>query len=188
MTGDDVCSLQSRDEGSFACFAAEGGEYRGEPPAGAGGKVKPGFSQATSRALLSAEYFVFSKLSLAVRAGLAFGGAPPAAGRGFLPLHAEGRVAGWLPLDLPVRPYAFVGAGAAQVDAQLPVKVWDGAAPGQELVVDAHRRMGRNFASSGVGALIPLGRLAIRGDVAAMTLFPTRGFALEPSLGVAYGL
>jgi hypothetical protein len=188
MTGNDVCAPQSRGEGGFACFTVDGQEYLGEPLLGSGGKLKSGFSLATRRALLSAEYLLLSELSFGVRAGLAFGGGPPTAGSGFLPLHAEARVAAWLPLDLPVRPCAFVGAGIAQVDAELSVVVRDRAAPGRRLVLDAHRRMGRGFASTGVGALLPFGRLGIRVDVAMMTLFPTSGFAIQPTLGLAYGL
>lgn len=109
-----------------------------------------GFSFATTRLLLSYEFFVFPMLSVGTRVGYAFGGGPPSGqspageipegnpnlvpahaegtgGSAFLPAHAELRGSFWVLPPAESRFGAYVGAGfgVAQVDSVHEFIVFD---------------------------------------------------------------
>jgi hypothetical protein len=79
----------------------------------------------TLRALFSYDRFLTDNISLGVRFGFAFSGAPS----GFFPLHFEGRGTYYFGDVVRGRssfvPYMAVGAGVAQVDTRVAVEMVD---------------------------------------------------------------
>jgi hypothetical protein len=117
----DVCREQS-DE--YACF--DGGDvYDGTPYPANGGAVSSGLHIGTMRAMLSYDRFVLDRISLGVRFGFAFSGAP----ENFFPLHFEGRGTYYLGDVTRSKssfvPYLAVGLGVAQVDSRVEVQMVD---------------------------------------------------------------
>lgn len=117
----DVCREQAA---GFACY--DGSEpYVGTPYTDNGGAVAGGPHLGTLRAMLSYERFLLDNVSLGVRFGFAFSGAP----EDFLPLHFEGR--GTYYFSDVTRgqstfvPYLALGAGVAQVDSRAEVEMVD---------------------------------------------------------------
>jgi hypothetical protein len=225
MGGSNVCAASNQD---FDCFSAGADAPYPAPLAadvarepGELGDVYPGTgigrgaSAGTWRALLSYERIVSERISLGGRLGLAFGGGPPtAAGKRFLPLHAEGRLSYWLrPAGASgVRPYVHLGGGIAQIDLKKSdVTVRDcseesvredflaciaasdayDAANLPELPqrkLDAYRKLGNGFVTTGGGVLVGLtAATALQVHVNAMLMLPSVGLVIEPSVGVLYG-
>jgi hypothetical protein len=223
--GTEVCATQNQD---FDCFAA-GGEapYPAALPAGVGdpgelGDVYPGTGIGTGaaggslRALLSYDYVFSERVSTGLRLGYAFGGGPETLdGRGFLPVHAEGRVSYWLRGSQARgwRPYLHLGGGIAQVDlkksdlvvrdcseeASRPAFFDCIQANGQydpvnepelpEKRLDVYRKLGNAFLTGGGGVLLPLGAHAgLQMSLNALLMLPSVGFVLQPSLGLVYAL
>lgn len=200
--GTDVCTQKSQVELGWSCFRRQGTQYHGTPVEGSWDTVTPGFAVATTRLLLGVDFLPLEQLALGVRVGYAFGGSPRTdGGHRFQSLHLEARVAYWLGQAYPTRgiaPFAFVGAGAGEVDAHYSVDVRENRAvppPPEQLdnpdsqTLDAYKRLGTGFASAGVGAFYGFGAsggvmLSGRG----MLLFPSSGTAVELELGYAVGL
>jgi hypothetical protein len=117
----DVCRTGAQE---FACFA-DGQTYDGTPFPQNGGTVTGGLHVGTLRALLSYDRFLTDQISLGVRFGFAFSGAP----EDFLPLHFEGRGTYYFGDVVRGRsflvPYIAVGAGFAQVDSRVEVEMVD---------------------------------------------------------------
>jgi hypothetical protein len=178
--------------------------------------IGSGAAAGTMRALLSYDRAFTDKIMAGARLGFAFRGGPETAdGRAFLPVHAEGRLSYW-PLGLStssLRPYLHIGGGIAQVDVKVGnVTVQDCSeqAPREEFLdcieaqdaydsanefelpektVDAYRKLGNGFVTTGGGVLFPLSEsTAIQLNVNAMLMLPSTGFVLEPSVGVVYGM
>lgn len=131
--GKDVCSRDSQREKGFVCFY-EGTEdqYLWETRPGVDNSINTGLALATVRLLLSFDRLVGDNVTLGARLGYAFRGGPPSGEDQevkFLPLHAELRASYWFgskPFTVDgFRPYVGASAGAAQVDAKLPVTVGD---------------------------------------------------------------
>lgn len=225
MGGSNVCAASNQD---FDCFSA-GAEAPYPAPLAADvarepgelGDVYPGTgigrgaSAGTWRALLSYERIVSERVSLGGRLGFAFGGGPPtAAGKRFLPLHAEGRLSYWLRSAgaSGVRPYVHLGGGIAQIDlkkSDVTVRdcseetvredflsciaasdAYDSAnrpeLPQRKL--DAYRKLGNAFVTTGGGVLVGLtAATALQVHVNAMLMLPSVGLVVEPSVGVLYG-
>lgn len=117
----DVCRAGA-DE--YACF--DGSEaYDGTPYPGNGGAVSSGLHIGTMRAMMSYDRFVLDRLSLGVRFGFAFSGAP----EDFFPLHFEGRGTYYFGDVTRSRstfvPYLAAGFGLAQVDSRVEVQMVD---------------------------------------------------------------
>jgi hypothetical protein len=225
MGGSEVCATQNQD---FDCFAAGGdAPYPAALPEGVGdpgelGDVYPGTGVGTGaaggslRVLLSYDYVFSEHVSTGLRLGYAFGGAPETLdGRGFLPVHAEGRVSYWLRGSQArgLRPYLHLGAGIAQVDlkkSDLVVRDCSEEtsrpaffdciqANGQydpvngpelpEKRLDVYRKLGNAFITGGGGVLLQLGtQTALQLNLNAMLMLPSVGFVLQPSLGLVYAL
>jgi hypothetical protein len=177
--------------------------------------IGTGASGGTWRALLSYERVVSERVSLGARLGYAFGGGPATlSGKSFLPLHAEGRLSYWLrPAQASgVRPYVHLGGGIAQVDLKksgvtvrdcseemvrsdflsciAATGAYDSANPPElpERRVDAYRKLGNAFVTSGGGVLLGLTRAtALQLHLNAMLMLPSVGVVVEPSVGVLYG-
>jgi hypothetical protein len=223
--GSDVCATGNED---FECFASGGGSpYPAELPTGVGQPgelgdpypgtgIRSGASGGTLRAMLSYDHAFSERISLGMRLGYAFGGGPrSAAGKPFLPVHAEGRLHFWLrALSTDgLHPYLHVGGGLAQVDIKKAgVAVRDCSAeathpafldciaasnaydsandpvlPQQSL--DSYRRLGNAFGTAGGGVLFPLGgNTALQLNINAMLMLPSVGFVLQPSVGLNYAL
>jgi hypothetical protein len=136
--GDDVCSVASQRDNGFACFNSEDAspypfaETPQDTRPGQNNRIATGFSEfgATSmRIMASYDRALMPNLTLGARAGFAFNGGPPANGKAFLPIHAEGRAQYFFGKDplakKGLRPYVHAGGGMAQVDAKLKVKATD---------------------------------------------------------------
>ena len=117
----DVCRTGSNE---FACYA-DSATYQGTPYPENGGTVTGGLHLGTMRALFSYDRFLTDNISLGVRFGFAFSGAPD----GFFPLHFEGRGTYYFGDMIRGRsrfvPYLAIGAGVAQVDTRVPVEMVD---------------------------------------------------------------
>jgi hypothetical protein len=117
----DVCRIDAEE---YACFA-DGEPYQGTPYPGNSGTVTSGLHVGTLRVLLSYDRFLLDNLSLGVRFGFAFSGAPD----GFFPLHFEGRGTYYFGDVIRGRsrfvPYVAAGAGIAQVDTRVAVEMVD---------------------------------------------------------------
>jgi hypothetical protein len=131
--GKDVCSRDSQRDKGFVCFY-EGTEdqYLFNTQAGVDNDINTGLALATYRLLVSYDRLIGDNVTLGGRLGYAFNGGPPSGEDGevkFLPLHAEIRASYWFgtkPFTTAgFRPYVGASAGAAQVDAKLPVKIGD---------------------------------------------------------------
>lgn len=123
----DACRL---DGPEYACF--DGDEpYAGTPYPGNAGEVTGGLHLGTMRAMIAYDRFLIDNVSLGVRFGFAFSGAPD----GFFPLHFEGRGTYYFSDITQGRstfaPYVAVGFGFAQVDSRVPVEMVD-CLPGAE--------------------------------------------------------
>jgi len=117
----DVCRTGS-DE--YSCY--DGGDpYVGTPKNGQGGAVAGGLHLGTFRAMLSYDRFLTESISLGVRFGFAFNGAPES----FFPVHFEGRGTYYFADVIRGRarfvPFLALGAGLAQVDARVSVEMVD---------------------------------------------------------------
>jgi len=225
ISGSDVCATTNQD---FECFAGGGSPYPGELPASVAGQpgelgdpypgtgIGSGVSAGTLRVLLSYDHAFSERISLGARLGYAFGGGPTsAAGRRFLPVHAEGRLQYWLrALSTDgLHPYLHIGGGLAQVDVKKGgVTVKDcSAEPAHsafldciaatnaydsgndpvlpERTLDSYRRLGDAFGTAGGGVLLPLGgNVALQLNLNAMLMVPSFGFVLQPSIGLGYAL
>lgn len=180
-----------------------------------GSGIDNGASSGTWRALLSYEHVLSERLSVGGRLGYAFGGGPTTlSGKSFLPLHAEGRLSYWLrPTHARgVRAYVHLGGGIAQVDlkkSDITVRdcseeavrsdflsciaaegAYDSANSPElpERRLDAYRKLGNAFVTSGGGVLVGLTHnTALQVHLNAMLLLPSVGVVVEPSLGVLYG-
>lgn len=206
--GENVCSKDSQDKEGFACFR-EGTEdqYTGLPQQGIANKISTGVAPGTARVMLSFDRVLGSNLTVGARLGYAFNGGP-AAGENkdvkFLPFHAEARVKYWLGKDVfakkGLRPYIGGGGGVAQVDAKLPVTVWDcpdnscATAPtkspaGKEVKLDAYKKLGQSFVGLNGGIVYATSQNSgFQLNLNLMFMLPTTGQVVEPSLGYVIGL
>ena len=192
----DVCA-SGADE--YACYA-DGQAYTGTPYPGNGGTVTGGLHLGTLRALFSYDRFLTDNISLGVRFGFAFSGAPS----GFFPLHFEGRGTYYFGDVVRGRsmfvPYMAVGAGVAQVDTRVAVEMVDckpdpGSSPptytqcttapevnqglidpvngrAQLRTLDAYKSLGKVFATLSPGLMVQLSK-QVSGVVNVGVLFMT---------------
>jgi hypothetical protein len=186
----DACALDVQDRNNLACYAL-GDSYplEGESP-----QVPPGtsggFAPAQIRALLSYELMLGDKMSLGLRAGYAFNGPP----KSFLPVHAEGRFSYYfLGNDKPgLRPYAHLGGGLADVQGLVTKNnVTSCFAPGDcsDLNIKIYQQSGPVFVTAGGGAVFAFSdRLGLQLNLNAMLMLPKSAIAVQPSLGLVYGL
>jgi len=187
---------------------------RGDPYPGTG--IGSGASGGTLRALLSYDHAFSDRISAGARLGYAFGGGPTTVdGRSFLPVHAEGRLSYWIRglSATGLRPYVHLGGGLAQVDIKMgevtvrdcsqeasrtdflnciaAEETYDSANQPElpSMTLDAYRKLGNAFVTTGGGVLFALGGdAALQVNLNAMLMLPSVGFVLQPSLGLVYGL
>jgi hypothetical protein len=160
-------------------------------------------------------------LTAGVRVGYALFGGPPAidartGGKiAFLPIHAEGRVTFWLGSGglsrKPFRPYVTLGGGLAQVDAKVPVTVFDCSEVANDMLdecetavappdgpvrdnlpqkqLDAWKKLGQGFVMGGAGLVFAVkDQLGIQANAQFMYMLGASGPVIQPSLGLVYGL
>ncbi len=201
---------------TYSCFlAGTNAPYR--PSANSSPRtVASGFSVATTRLLVSYDYAFTPAFSVGGRAGFAFRGGPNSESRAtfdppvsesaanlgyqpFLPLHLEARASWWFaPLtNERVRGFAGVGVGVMQIDAKQKYETTCGlsASDGTDgctsplVKLDVWQRVGRGFVDLRAGTELRLaGELGLEIGLNAVVTAPAFGFALEPSLGLVYGL
>jgi hypothetical protein len=175
--------------------------------AGTGGKTDGGLSFATKRVFLSVDYFIVPRLSLGLRAGVAFGGNTTEASK-FFPLHAEGRLQYFI-TDGVFRPYFLFNTGYAELDAPVPNVIVEPNDPanangcsnggdpptcgesGSRPVINgvqAWKRAGPFFLGAGIGAwLFVTKNVALNVAAKGVTTVPRTAFALMPELGIKVG-
>ena len=136
--GPNVCGAG----GGYECYDAgtTDSPYGGPPFPGTG--IATGTAVATKRIMLSYDRAFTPNFTAGVRLGYALGGGPPAIinfgdpktpaddeKTAFLPFHAELRLSYWFGQGAlgkkGLRPYLFAGGGLAQVDAKVPVTIFD---------------------------------------------------------------
>lgn len=188
----DACALDVQDRNNLACYAAGDvypffdGEQPQVPPGTSGG-----FAPAQIRALLSYELMLGEKMSLGLRAGYAFNGPP----KSFLPVHAEGRFSYYfLGNSKPgLRPYGHLGAGLADVQGLVLKKdvttCTNGVCEPEPVDIRIYQQSGPVFVTAGGGAVFAFSnRLGLQLNLNAMLMLPKSAIALQPSLGLVYGL
>ncbi len=230
--GSNVCG----DGGGYECYTAgsRSEPYGGPPYPGTG--IDTGTAMGTHRIMLSYDRAFTANIMGGVRLGWALFGGPPAItsfGReddpttaedesldpsddkkiSFLPVHAEARFSYWFGRGAlgkkGLRPYVFLGGGLAQVDAKVPVTVYDchGHPTGQNCVdgveppagpdestlpqkkLDAWKKLGQGFVTAGGGLVYAFtGNLGVQANFNFMYMLGSSGPVLEPSLGFVYGL
>jgi hypothetical protein len=216
VSGSDVCTADSQANGHFACFREDGSRYQGTPTTKGdkiGDNVNLGPAIATLRLVVGYDRLLLDNLTVGVRVGFAFNGAPT--GADFLPLHAELRGAYWLGKDpfatTGARPYLFASGGVAQIDTKVNVQVLeDGEVCGAEdsksrsskctkSSVDgrierriqdltAYRQAGYGFVGVGVGfSYAPMPLVAFNVAVRGSVTIPVVTAVLSPEAGVSLG-
>jgi hypothetical protein len=164
--------------------------------AGAADQVQGGFKVGNLRLLGSLDFAAGQNMLIGVRAGYVLmtdpaGSAPKAA---FAPVHLEGRLTYVLGKGAlykrGISPMLFVGAGAGEFDAYVPVKVYSLA--GQQLSENAWLTAGPVFISAGGGLRYLMGprtaltaALRFEGGLGGQAGFLP---GLAPELGVQFGL
>ena len=221
--GSDVCGSG----GGYECYTAGSSSdpYAGPPYPGTG--IATGFAMGTHRIMLAYDRAFTPHITAGLRVGYALAGGPPAITNfneeddpsddtkiSFLPIHAEARVTYWfrqggLAAKL-IRPYAGIGGGMAQVDAKVPVTVYDchdqGASrkacgegktdppvdaegDSAQKKLDAWKKLGQGFIELSGGVVVMVkGDLGIQVNVNGMYMLGSSGLVIQPSLGLVYGL
>jgi len=211
VSGDNVCT-DGGSAGSFVCQREDDSKYGGTPTQGQANNVNFGFGVGPVALGLGFDYLVGDSVTLGGRVGFAFGGAT-APEASFFPVHIEARGAYYFTknpfADVGVRPYVFLGAGAAQVDVPVDVEVVeDGEACRAENPDDfaspcdpeyphaseriqtlkAYKQAGLGFAALGFGvAFAPAEPVAIHLGLRGGVTFPVVVPVVAPELGVAVG-
>lgn len=239
--GKDVCGQ----DGGYECYAAGSNNepYGGPPYPGTG--IATGVAMGTHRIMASYDRAFHPNITAGVRLGFALFGGPPAItdfgaedneattdvdeGKdpsddqkiSFLPIHAEVRVNYWIGAGAlgkrGLRPYVFIGGGMAQVDAKVPVTVYDCSQPYikanetdpdmdppadcktggdgtdqrrlRQKKLDAWKKLGQGFGVAGLGGVYAFKEnMGIQANVNVMYMLGSSGFVIAPSLGFIYGL
>jgi hypothetical protein len=214
--GSNVCGA----DGGYECYTAgsRNEPYVGPPFPGTG--VATGFAMGTHRIMLNYDRAFTPHIMAGLRVGYALFGGPPAITNfndesdssddtkiSFLPIHAEARVTYWfrqggLAAKL-IRPYAGIGGGMAQVDAKVPVTVYDCQnqadrqacgegetdLPAEKKKLDAWKKLGQGFVELSGGVVFAVkDQIGIQVNVNGMYMLGSSGLVVQPSLGVIYGL
>jgi hypothetical protein len=193
----DVCGTQQQfPSAQYTCIDQDGYAYKGIPQPGgpgAGNTVNSGLHLATTRIMAGFDYLITDKVTLGVRVGYAFGGAPAHA---LSAVHGETRVAFWFGKEpfarKSVRPYLVVVGGLAAIDDKLEVPIAETdttKSPYATQTLTAWRHGGVAFAGGGGGVMIPIGTgQGVLAELKIQALFPDVGIAMAPSVGYALGL
>lgn len=215
VSGTDVCAMTGWNDG-FRCFDPNDQMLYapGREPPGSGATTGPSSvppfwvgdiattaKYATTRILLSYDRAFTPNITVGIRGGIAFGGAPSE----FFPYHAELRGTFWVVslAKQSLRPYVSVGGGMAQVDAGVEGiyvlrATGEGDDPnaqgqydqtnGQTTSYTAYKRMGQGFAALALGAVMPIGSMyGLQVNLNGMYMLPSSGLVIEPSLGFLVG-
>ncbi len=181
----------------YTCFGSNGSYYAGVPLAGADDQVNGGVAVATSRVLLGYDRALGESVTLGVRSGYAIAGGPQRPGASaFLPVHLEARATYWLgenPLARSgFRFFVVAAGGMAQVDASVPVDVYESAHAYQSQQSQDYRawkKAGLAFGALGGGgmyAITPATGIVV--EAKAMELFPTPASGFNLQLAYVVGL
>ncbi|MFO0548261.1 MAG: hypothetical protein U0271_07745 [Polyangiaceae bacterium] len=204
--GADVCSASNTL--NYVCMHQDSDQqFLGKPLDidGTNG-IRGGLAWGGGRLLLGYDYHFKFGLGLGGRIGYAFGGPSidetspiPAGsdyestGNSFFPLHVEGRISWKFVSPNPeagdIAPQIFIGLGAAQVNAAVPVTVCDSTADGGTAecpgatTVDAYQLAGLTFFSFGGGfTYMFVNNFGMSAEVKFMVLFPTIGVTISPTI------
>jgi hypothetical protein len=183
----------------YACVDYQGNSF---PPTstiakelqpGSADQVVGGLKVGNIRLLASLDYVLNKNMMLGARAGYVLRTDP--ASPAFAPVHLEARFTYLVGHDAVhkkgLAPMLFLGAGAGEFDAYVPVTV-NGMRPNESGVENAFVTAGPVFiAVGGGGRLLLGGRMAITGALKFQAAFGgTAGFlpGIAPELGIQFGL
>lgn len=214
FAAENVCTTVGQNDDNYVCQREDGSRYVGTPTTGVADNVNFGFVPGTMRVAVQYERVLFDNFTAGARVGFAFNGAS-GDGVNFLPLHLEARLGYSLGKDAfsttGVRPFAFIGAGLAQVDSGVKVEVLeDGTAcganppdnssapcekPSQDgrteprtQTLTAYKQAGNGFATIGLGiAYHPLRNVGLHLAVRGGVTFPAVIGIISPEAGVTFG-
>jgi hypothetical protein len=203
----NVCALNSSGTGPltsgnpYSCLTTGGSAFPGTSnPAinsnirtgpGSSDQVLGGFAHGPLPIMVSGDYVLNPNMMIGARIGYEALTIPT--GSAFPPLHLEARytyLLGHDAVSAKLAPIVFVGAGAGEFDAMVPVQVLpkNGGAP---LNVNAWLTAGPVFAALGGGVRFQLGKkvyatgaLKLQGAFGGTAGFL---FGVVPELGIAYG-
>jgi hypothetical protein len=167
-----------------------------------GDLVQSGFAPQLGewRVLLSFDYQLNPNIMLGARVGYVFGTDPaPTVGAPFPPLHLEARFT-YLVGKGPLQPMVFLGAGAGEFDAYVPVPVFLRSAtnpqngmtyPMQQMTENAWITAGPAFGVLGLGVRIHAGK-RVAFNLAGKVEAAAGGSAgaligIGPEVGIQYG-
>ena len=188
VSGSEICAQKGWEDG-FRCYQDDQTvSTNKDPQPHFSSDIATTFIHGSTRILLSYERVLRDRISGGLRAGIALGGAPVS----FLPFHGEIYGSYWfVPFEQKgLHPYASVGFGLAQVDAEVNVTNQINAGDPSSAYVDyvAYKRMGKQFLKLGGGILYDLSdSFGLQANVNAMVMLPSTGLVLEPSVGAVIG-
>lgn len=188
VSGTKICAREGWEDG-FRCYndADQTVRTNEEPQPDFSSDVSTTFVYSSTRLLLSYERVLRDRISGGVRAGIALGGAP----KEFLPFHGELYGSYWFaPFEQKgLHPYASVGFGLAQVDAEVSVTNRPaGGTAGQDVNYVAYKRMGKQFLKLGGGLVYDLSAsIGLQANLNALIMLPSTGFVIQPSVGAVIG-
>ncbi len=215
VSGSNVCTAQSQSFDHYVCLRPDVTRYLGTPTLNNGDKINAGIAIATMRFMLGYERLVHPNVTVGVRAGFAFDGAPSGVGASFLPVHLEGRLGLWPGHDpfagAGVHPYFMLSGGMAQVDARFSAQVLedgvacgaatpsntqspctkassDGTVEQRQQTLTVYKQNGLGFTSLAFGVrFAPSIRVALHLAVRAGVTFPVLAAVLSPEAGLSVG-
>jgi hypothetical protein len=213
VSGQDVCTQQSQQGSHYACLRADGSRYVGTPTVGNGDQINSGMALGTMRVMLGYDRLVHPNITVGLRAGFAFNGAPSPAS--FLPVHGEARLGIWPGHDpfvgRGVRPMILISGGLAQVDVKVNVPVVedgtacgampptstqspcttpssDGVVEQRQQTLTVYRQNGLGFAAATLGVqFAPSTRVALHLALRSSVTFPSVTAVLSPEAGLSVG-
>lgn len=183
----------------YTCLTSGGSAFPGSNPTinnairqGQSDQVQGGFAHGPLHLMASFDYALNANMLVGARAGYELFTIP--SGGAFAPVHLEARFTylfGHDALTAKLAPMIFVGAGAGEFDAMVPVQVFSKAAPTSAVPLNAWLTAGPVFGTAGGGIRYQLTRKIFA--TAAMKLQGAFGgtdgflFGIVPELGVQYG-
>ncbi len=194
-------------DASYNCFYGDGTYvqpvvYDGVDPnltplaidATRGNSIKSGgLNRATTRVLVGYDRLIGRSVLVGLRFGYGFGGQPSSEfTKTFMPIHLEIRGSYFFGTGVlqnaGLRPYVTVAGGLSEIDAPVPIKLFQ-AAYAEAATVNAWHKTGTGFIAAGVGAQYAINpAFAPFAELKLIELLGTSGTAIGAQFGAALGL
>jgi hypothetical protein len=189
MSGDGVCTPESRSEGRYVCFRDDLAPYTGQPSSDAAGNVSA-VAPGSLRVSLGYERVVGERTTLGIRAGATLLGYPENDEAGaFSPFHVEGRFAFHFAKEpfshRRIRPFAAASLGYAQAVGRTTAPVRD---PSGDLTLVVFQKGGSIAIGLGGGVELPISSAgAVIAELSLRQLLPDALTTFAPTLGYTHG-